>query len=62
MEERRGRVMGGRIRCVYRRKEAQRARRMNRNLQLQGVGELGELLGSPRDLRLGRIPGANEGG
>jgi len=54
--------MGGRIRCVYRWKEAQRARRMNRNLQLQGVGELGEPLGSPRDLRLGRIQGANADG
>jgi hypothetical protein len=43
------------------RKETQRARRMNRNLQLQGVVVLGESLGSPRDLRLGRIPGTNAG-
>ena len=43
------------------RRETQRARRMNRNLQLQGVGRLGESLGNSRDLRLGRIPGANGG-
>jgi hypothetical protein len=39
------------------RREAQRARRMNGNLQWSGVGGQGESLGSPRDLRWGRFSG-----
>ena len=40
--------------------ETQRARRMNRNLQLPGVEGWRESLGNPRNLRWRRFPGLNE--
>jgi hypothetical protein len=43
------------------RREAQRARRMNRNIQLPGMGVGGKPLVIPRDLRWGRLPGRNVG-
>ena len=47
-----------RIRYGGRQAEAQRARRMNGNMQLQGW-EAGECLESPRDLECERLPGLN---
>ena len=50
--------MGNRIRCGRHRREAQRARRTNGNLQCWG---LGGSLGIPRDLREERFQGVNMG-
>ena len=67
MEAEGGRNLGGRGKkdrnsgvgsCMRGRREAQRTRRMNQNMQLLGVGEL---LESTRKLGCERLPGLNGG-
>jgi hypothetical protein len=57
--ERRGSGKGGRIRYGGDRREAQRSKKMNGNMQLLGGEVLEELLESPRDLGCERLPGLN---